>query len=138
MTDYQKSAIKQLRESGVGYGKIAAELKLSLNTVKSFCRRNDVAVKKNNKTITISDEKTLCDNCGAVVVQIFGRKKKRFCCDKCRNAWWNSHLENVDRKAVYSFVCPVCGDVYSAYGNAKRKYCSRICAAEARKAGTMV
>ena len=42
MTDNQKSQIIKLRAAGNGYGKIAQTLGISLNTVKSFCRRNDI------------------------------------------------------------------------------------------------
>jgi DNA-binding CsgD family transcriptional regulator len=42
MTDHQKAQIIKLRAAGNGYGKIARTLGISLNTVKSFCRRNDI------------------------------------------------------------------------------------------------
>lgn len=42
MTDNQKAQIIKLRVAGNGYGKIARTLGISLNTVKSFCRRNDI------------------------------------------------------------------------------------------------
>ena len=40
MTANQKRRITLMRQQNVGYATIANELKLSLNTVKSFCRRN--------------------------------------------------------------------------------------------------
>jgi DNA invertase Pin-like site-specific DNA recombinase len=43
MTDHQKAQIIKLRAAGNGYGKIARTLGISLNTVKSFCRRNDIS-----------------------------------------------------------------------------------------------
>ena len=42
MTDNQKAQIIKLRAAGNGYGKIAQTIGISVNTVKSFCRRNDV------------------------------------------------------------------------------------------------
>ena len=39
MTDRQKERIRQMRADGYGYMKIAQELGISENTVKSFCRR---------------------------------------------------------------------------------------------------
>lgn len=42
MTDYQKTQIMKLRAEGLGYGRIAQQLGISLNTVKSYCRRNNV------------------------------------------------------------------------------------------------
>lgn len=40
MTDVQKADIIRLRSEGQSFGKIAAVLELSVNTVKSFCSRN--------------------------------------------------------------------------------------------------
>ena len=42
MTDNQKAQIIKLRAAGNGYGKIAQTIGISVNTVKSFCRRNDI------------------------------------------------------------------------------------------------
>ena len=43
MTDEQKQQIIALRRDGEGYGRIAAQLQISINTVKSFCRRHSLA-----------------------------------------------------------------------------------------------
>ncbi len=51
----------------------------------------------------------------------------RFCSDECRVLWWNSHSGEVKRKALYSFKCASCGEDFTAYGNAKRRYCSHSC-----------
>ena len=114
MTDNQKSQIIKLRAAGNGYGKIAQTLGISLNTVKSFCRRNDIngnaAIEP---SVTLTGETTACENCGREIQQIAKQKKKRFCCDKCRNEWWNSHLDQVKRKAVYDFRCPHCGKEFT-------------------------
>ena len=40
MTENQQEDIKALRQSGLGYKKIAATLSMSENTVKSYCIRN--------------------------------------------------------------------------------------------------
>ena len=128
MTDNQKAQIIKLRAAGNGYGKIAQTLGISLNTVKSFCRRNDIngniAIEP---SVTLTGETTACENCGREIQQIAKRKKKRFCCDKCRNEWWNSHLDQVKRKAVYDFKCPHCGKEFNIYGDRRRKYCSHEC-----------
>lgn len=42
MTDEQIKRITELREQGIGYGKIAQILDVSQNTVKSFCQRNNL------------------------------------------------------------------------------------------------
>lgn len=42
MTENQKRRITLMRQQNIGYTTIANELKLSLNTVKAFCRRNSL------------------------------------------------------------------------------------------------
>ncbi len=118
MTDEQKQRLILLRRSGDGYGQIAAALGISINTVKSFCRRHG---------LTTETKGSACEQCGKAVEQTLGRKRKRFCCDVCRNKWWNSHLELVLRKAVYSFNCLSCGREFAVYGNSHRKFCSHEC-----------
>ena len=120
MTDEQKLMIETYRRKGVGYKQIAKELEMSPNSVKSYCRRN----KLGNEDLKKDDGEFSCEQCGKIIQQIKGRKRKCFCSDKCRNQWWNSHLDQVNRKAVYEYECPVCGKAFSVYGNAKRKYCS--------------
>ena len=94
MTDHQKAQIIKLRVAGNGYGKIAQMLDISLNTVKSFCRRNNInGATAAESSATLTGETSTCENCGREIQQIAKQKKKRFCCDKCRNEWWNSHLD---------------------------------------------
>lgn len=123
MTDEQKELIEVYRRRGVGYKQIAKELEMSPNSVKSYCRRN----KLSNEDLNREAGESSCEQCGTIIHQVKGRKHKRFCSDKCRNQWWNSHLEQVKRKAVYEYVCPVCDKPFSVYGDAKRKYCSHDC-----------
>ena len=128
MTEEQKSQIKAFRNNGLGYKLIAKELGISVNSVKSFCRRNELCD-------TSKDETPRCEQCGKALQNIPGKKKKRFCSDRCRQTWWNSHLDIVKRKAVYVYICPVCRKEFSVYGNAKRKYCSHQCYVEGRYGG---
>lgn len=55
MNDEQKQKIISLRRDGAGYGSIATELGISINTVKSFCRRNSLTAPKTG---------TVCEECG--------------------------------------------------------------------------
>lgn len=123
MTDEQKNMIEMYRRKGVGYKQIAKEMGISANSVKSYCRRNSL----NSDALKEQQQESICENCGKSIEQQKGKKRKRFCCDKCRNQWWNSHLEQVQRKANYEFICPVCKKTFSVYGNSKRKYCSHSC-----------
>lgn len=77
MTDDEKRQITVLRRDGLGYGKIAQQTGVSMNTVKSFCRRNNLTFS--------TDGKSVCECCGKSIVQVAGRKQKRFCSDQCRN-----------------------------------------------------
>ena len=131
MTTAQKERIEYLRSKGNSYAAIAADLGMSENTVKSYCRRNNIgiAIKQEQHSPTAA-----CANCGCPLAHTPGSKRKRFCSDKCRMAWWKAHPEAVDRKAVYRFLCPTCAELFEAYGNANRKYCSRACFGVARKA----
>lgn len=128
MTDDQKKRITEMRGDGYGYIKIAHALGISVNTVKSFCRRKKVTgTAAVVSSASIVDGYHFCLCCGKEVAQMPGRKEKKFCSDMCRNKWWNSHLDQVNRKANYEFVCPQCKKIFIAYGNAKRKYCSHAC-----------
>ena len=120
MTDKEKQQIKALRESGESYAQISKMMDLPINSIKTYCRRNNLTsidVEREDKTST-------CLECGKSIEQNPGRKKKKFCSDKCRMLWWNSHSEEVNRKANYSCTCAFCGKQFTSYGNKHRKYCS--------------
>lgn len=131
MTALQKERIVLLRSQGESYARIADVLGISENTVKSYCRRNNVSIGTKQEQHTAKD---VCTNCGCPLVHTQGAKRKRFCSDGCRMTWWKAHPEAVNRKAVYRYVCPICGRSFEAYGNAHRKYCSRACSVAARRA----
>ena len=109
-------AIGNMRLQGKSAGAIAAALGLSVNTVKSYLRRHpDMGCTH------------FCPQCGKPVMQAEGRKEKKFCSDKCRNKWWNAHLDKVDRRVIREVTCAGCGKTFSVYGQAARKYCSHAC-----------
>ena len=121
MTDTQKAAALHLRSKGRSFAQIAAELDLSVNTVKSFCSRNKGGL--------------LCLCCGTPIQQPKRTRQKKFCSDHCRMQWWNANSKEVNRKAMYEFTCACCGKTFQAYGNDHRKYCSRECYIRARFGG---
>lgn len=127
MNTEQKEQIRKLRSTGHGYAAIANALGLTKNQVSAFCRRNNLT----GQIADTGDENTpdgsYCQYCGKPIRQVPGRKEVRFCSDACRLSWWNSHPEQISRKAVYSFTCAYCGKRFSAYGNRHRKYCSHAC-----------
>ena len=137
MTDAQKTAIAEYRREGYGYKKISQLTGVCESSVKTYCRRNGLAgtAEAQAPAHRITEKPCLC--CGKPVVQYTGRKEKKFCSDACRNKWWNTHLHLVNRKAMYEFVCPVCGKPFTAYGNRNRKYCSHECYIEDRFGGAV-
>ena len=126
MTNEQQLKIMALRQQGYGYIKIGQIIGISDNTVRSFCRRNEHG--ENTKAAVFT-----CKQCGKQIKAMPGRKPRKFCSDSCRVSWWNSHMECVNRKAIYSFNCQHCGKSFSAYGNRSRKYCSHVCYIADRK-----
>jgi predicted transcriptional regulator len=74
-----KDPIKQMRNDGKGYKKIAKELSLTPSAVRYACHKMSEEL-LNGK----------CENCGIKIKSIKGKKKKRFCSDRCRWDWWNN------------------------------------------------
>jgi len=127
MTKSQKDEIFNMRGKGYSYAKIATTLSVSENTIKSYCQRNDMG--------GLSDFKgERCLHCKRPLQHIDGKKKKKFCSDICRLAWWNSHPGAINRKAIYKITCLFCGQEFESYGNKNRKYCCRACFGAARRA----
>jgi sigma-70 region 4 type 2 len=122
MNQDEKARIIELREEGLSYTEIAKRMDISKNTIKSFCRRNGITETKKDKR-----DLGVCEFCRKPISQPVARKKKRFCSDSCRNKWWNSHMDEVDRKASYECVCRYCDKTFFSYGNKNRKYCSHQC-----------
>jgi hypothetical protein len=123
MTTETKREILRLKALGLGYKKIAKELSLTPSAVRCVC------------TSKYSDPEKygVCKNCGVKIKMHPGKKKRQFCSDKCRMMWWNSHRDQVNRKAFYTFKCPCCNTEFVVYGNNKRIYCSLECFAKQRK-----
>ena len=116
-----------MRNNGIGYGQIASTLGISINSVKSYCQRNQLGGLRAADVSVTFDDKKCCRQCDQELQQVKGQKARKFCSDTCRMAWWHKHLNQLEQKAVYSFTCAGCGSAFSAYGNAKRKYCSHTC-----------
>jgi len=137
MTSEQRMKITDMRNRGYGYMAIANAVGLSKDSVKAFCRSHGLAGVKADNAATEPPivDNTCCLNCGAPLTHLPGTKRKKFCSPVCRQAWWNTHPEEVKRKAIYQYICPSCGKPFTAYGNAGRKYCSHACYIAYRYAG---
>lgn len=127
MNIVQKERIAVLRSGNESYNRIAEILGISVNTVKSYCRRNNMGGCLSGATTKSDVHQMFCRQCGKELIWTPGKKTSKFCCGECRVKWWNSHPEKVNRKAVYSFNCSYCGTPFTAYGNTGRKYCSHAC-----------
>ena len=131
MKDKEKKQIAELRHAGLSYVQISKKMDLSINSIKSYCQRHGLGGDQ-IKRIEAVKEKSVCEQCGKAVRQNPGRKHKRFCSDKCRLRWWNSHLDQVKHKANYELICQNCKKEFTVYGDAHRKYCCHECYIEDR------
>ena len=131
MTKRQKEQIHMYRERGYGYGTIAEKLGISKSTISSYCRRNGLSG-NSTKEEKHKLQDGRCLECGTPLVHVKNKKPKKFCCNECRQKWWNAHLDRVNKKAYYKFICANCGKEFEAYGNAHRKYCCYECYIEGR------
>lgn len=130
MNREEQNKVKALRDEGLSYTQIASHMGISINTIKSYCKRNNLGGIQASKTYT-----SVCESCSKPIRQNKGRKEKRFCSDACRNAWWNKHTKLIKRKANYERDCLNCGVSFIAYGNKTRKYCCHACYIEHRFGG---
>ena len=144
MTDYQRKVIKNMRIKGAGYKAIAGAVGISRDSVRSFCRRNGLdgtseLIEKNVDAKILLGE--ICLYCAEKITQPETGRKKKFCSEECRRAWWskNTDKRNPTSKAVYKIFCLGCGKEFISYGNKNRKYCSHGCYISARfKEGEML
>lgn len=109
MTENEKRQITDLRHAGKTMLEIADLLDLTLSTVKTFCTRNKI----------VSTVYTHCLTCGKELSQGAGYKRRKFCCKRCKDDWWNHNPHRRNK-------CPVCGRPTSG------KYCSSKCYREDR------
>ena len=127
MTSDQKNKIREMRNQGYSYGKIAVAVGVSENTVKTYCRRNQLV---KDTAAAVSE----CIQCGNQMAAGNERTKRRFCSDKCRSAWWRSNHPDKARTS-YEIKCAFCGKSFVSVGNKAQKYCSHQCYISARFGG---
>ncbi|HKM03912.1 MAG TPA: RNA polymerase subunit sigma-70 [Lachnospiraceae bacterium] len=127
MTNEQKEKILMLRSQGLGYKKIASEVTATVDSVKSFLRRNQ------NKAIEYGDG--CCKECGKPIEIIPKTKTKKFCSDFCRSVWWSKNRFKLGNTKMITITCKCCGKEFRDYSNQNRKYCSRRCYLKSRFGG---
>lgn len=124
MTKKQKLDVSALRRRGLGYRKIAARTGISENTVKAYISRNCAG---NGVASAKETPGGVCLHCGAVFTGEKIHKRRKFCSDACRRAWWKQNDILIDRRAWRSHICAACGKEFRSYGNGDRKYCGHNC-----------
>lgn len=133
MTEEIKKQILELRKNGIGYKAIATSLDMSRDSVRSFCKRNELIGEAKLVAVNIEEKiknNEICSNCSKPLkLKTRGTRSKRFCSDVCRRKWWKDNPQErvQSESAIYEYVCPHCGREFSCYGNKKRKFCSHNC-----------
>ncbi|MBU3100654.1 MULTISPECIES: RNA polymerase subunit sigma-70 [Clostridium] len=127
MTNDQKEEIRKMRQDGKSYSQIIVSLGINENTVKAYCRRNNLGATVNTKPKSEKEIYTSCKHCGKSLTQGTKGKPKKFCCDECRRLWWKANdIEHV-KKTYYTLSCAECGNKFESYGNKSRKFCGHAC-----------
>jgi len=124
MTDSDRKNIRCLQKQGLGYRRIAAQLGLSENTVKAYCKRHPVM-----QEVYVDSR---CKQCGELLVK--KHPSKHFCNDRCRMAWWNQRRTLVKKQTYHQLICEKCGLPFTVYGKPHQRFCSRACYHAYRKA----
>ena len=127
MTNNQKEKIQEMRQEGQSYLQIASTLGISENTIKSYCRRNNLGTNVSAKTKTEKEIYTACKHCGKSLTHGTKGQPKKFCSEECRRLWWKANGSEHVKKAYYALSCTGCGKKFESYGNKSRKFCGHAC-----------
>ena len=92
MNHSKKEEINQLWKNGLGYKRISVIIGVPLNNVKSYCRWQNV-----NKEVSTNSD--VCLLCQAALIQVKGKKPKKFCSDTCQ-----MKLKNIRWKIVFKIL----------------------------------
>ena len=126
MTTMDKEKVQRLRGEGLGYKAIASKLSLSVDTVKSFCRRAGL------DGVVLHTTGDVCCQCGKPLEQKIRSGAKRFCSSQCRSAWWNSHDYLHKQKDENKRTCAHCGCDFFSFQSKQRKFCTHSCYVKSR------
>jgi endogenous inhibitor of DNA gyrase (YacG/DUF329 family) len=139
MTNEQKKQIVVLHNRGSSLTEVASKLGLPIGTVKSFCRRNQISstaevvpqperTSNSDGTVETTKPNETCKRCGVQLERTPHHRRKLFCSDKCRLAWWHEN-RNLG-KGTSDRTCQACSVTFT--GDVSRKYCSHNCYIKAR------
>lgn len=123
----QKDLIVVYRNQGLSYAEIAEKLNVTPEYARTVFSRDR---RKDNHAAT-PVQSGVCRCCGKPVQSIDGKKEKFFCSPECRDKY---HNQQKSRKP-YVLACEYCGNEFVAYGNPKKRFCSRECQTLAGRKG---
>ena len=75
MTPEEKSSLSAMRKAGRSYTEIAAELGISKNTVKTFCRRNGLTPETESMGIRRRVQRNVNSNFDTKLISCIGHQK---------------------------------------------------------------
>ena len=115
INEQTKIEIRALRLQGYGYRKIAAEIGISRDLVRNYCKTNGLDG-LGSSLINVPR----CANCGkAIEVKPIGRRRK-YCSDKCRHQWQEAN------PLMHEHSCIYCGKKFTSPAKLA-KYCCHKC-----------
>ncbi len=113
-----KKTIIEMRKANKSYDYIASQLGLTKSAVQNVCRQAGLAGKKAKQRKRCkhcgallpecrqaglagkkAKQRKRCKHCGALLPED-APKRKIFCCQKCREDWWNKHQHLVHKRAI--------------------------------------
>ena len=96
MTALQRQRIAELRAQNYPYRFIAEALGISMNTVKSICRRQHLPTTCGRKTKAEKKQVHICKNCYRFFTP--SRQDGRlFCSEACRREWWKANRNIIEK-----------------------------------------
>ena len=122
-----KRLIVTYRNDGLSYKEISEKTGIAENYARAVFSRAHRLDK--NESSVIPDGACRC--CGKLLQYTIKKKKKQFCCSECRDSYHNQRKSH----KPYVLVCEYCGNEFVAYGNPKKRFCSRECQTLAGRAG---
>lgn len=118
-----------MRIRGVSTTRIANHLGLNPDSVKTWCRRQNVTPDPNLEQVT-DPLGVWCRWCGNEIKVGMGMRQPSFCSTRCRQTWWYHHPETSPH--AKTITCAGCGNSFTTAGSITRKYCSFDCYMTAR------
>lgn len=114
-----KKIIIEIRKANKSYDFIAGQLGLTKSAVQNVCRQAGLAGKK-------AKQRKKCKHCGKPLPED-APKRKIFCCQKCREDWWNKHQHLVHKRNPVITYCKTCGKPIENYKSYQKQYCDSHC-----------